>query len=407
MDWRIGGLVSVGLAVWLTACSTTPPPEPVQVDARVEEAHDPRFPLYPELEPAVAFWQNVYSRWDLNQTAVHDNRYLDVVYAVETIPGPADEGYSTYQRAFLAATNEAWQARLQAISDRHMHGLAQDPNDAAIIAQLVQAGGPAALIGAGERVRTQRGQRSRFMAGVARSGAYLDDFRRVFRERGLPEDLVYLPHVESSFRPLVSSSAGAVGMWQFTKPAARTYMNLTPAVDERLDPLASAVGASRYLEDAYGRLGSWPLAVTSYNHGIGGMGKARSEFGDDMGAIAWNYTGPYFGFASRNFYAEFLAARSIAKNPEQYFGAPVAMHPPERRQGVQLLEPESVVSLSARLGVPGDMLALHNPAWLRNALSGRHPLPAGHWVWLPADTPLSGEMLAWDGGPEDLSSLVP
>jgi membrane-bound lytic murein transglycosylase D len=107
-------------------------------------------------------------------------------------------------------------------------------------------------------------------------------------------------------------------MWQFTKAAAQTFMPGGDRVDQRLDPFASVVGAARYLSYAYNKLGDWPTAITSFNHGIGGMKRAQNQVGSDFVSIVDTYTSPSFGFASRNYYAQFLAAREIASNPAQY-----------------------------------------------------------------------------------------
>jgi membrane-bound lytic murein transglycosylase D len=155
------------------------------------------------------------------------------------------------------------------------------------------------------------------MHGLEISRHFDRQFRKIFRDAGLPEDLAYLPHVESSFQPAARSSAGAMGMWQFTKGAAKTFMP-GGRVDLCLDPFASAIGAARYLSYAYSKLGDWPSAITSYNHGIGGMKRAQNQVGRDFLRIVNNYDGPAFGFASRNYYAQFLAAREIASNPMLY-----------------------------------------------------------------------------------------
>ena len=86
-----------------------------------------------------------------------------------------------------------------------------------------------------------------------------------------------------------------------------------------LDPFASAIGAANYLSSAYSKLGDWPAAITSYNHGIGGMKRAQNQVGRNFARIVNTYDGPAFGFASRNYYAQFLAAREIANNTVQYF----------------------------------------------------------------------------------------
>ncbi|HCB15126.1 MAG TPA: lytic transglycosylase, partial [Gammaproteobacteria bacterium] len=92
-----------------------------------------------------------------------------------------------------------------------------------------------------------------------------------------------------------SASVGAAGMGQFVPSAARQLMRLNATVDERRDPVISAQGAARYLGSAHDRLDSWPLAITSYNHGVGGMARAKGEFGNDIAAIVANYSGKTFG----------------------------------------------------------------------------------------------------------------
>src|SRR3569833_2053311 len=110
--------------------------------------------------------------------------------------------------------------------------------------------------------------------------------------------------------------------------AGRVFMTVNNAMDERLDPVASARGAARYLAQAHERLGSWPLAITSYNHGKQGMARAKAEIGDDFCRIVREYQSKTYGFASRIFYALFLAAREIAILPDRYFPVGVEFERP-------------------------------------------------------------------------------
>lgn len=230
---------------------------------------------------------------------------------------------------------------------------------------------PGAIADASERLRTQRGMRERFKRGLEISGRYDAAFRGVFREAGLPEDLAYLPHVESSFQNHAASSVGAVGMWQFMPGTARHFGMLNAAVDERRDPVASAQGAARYLNNAYSRLGSWPLALTSYNHGVGGMKNAQQAFGNDFVTIVRSYSGKGFGFASRNFYTEFLAARDIARNPQRFFPEGVRYEPPLNLDRVRLRQAVNSMTLATYYDVnPGELASL-NKAWNPAAQSGR------------------------------------
>ena len=225
----------------------------------------------------------------------------------------------------------------------------------------------------------------------------------MFREAGLPDDLAYLPHVESSFQNHAASSAGAVGMWQFMPGTARHFGMLNAAVDERRDPVASAQGAARYLGNAHDRLGSWPLALTSYNHGVGGMKNAQKAFGNDFVAITRNYSGKGFGFASRNFYAEFLAAREIARNPQRFFPEGVRYEPPLNLDRVRLRQAVNAMTLANYYEVnPWELTSL-NKAWNPAAQNGRIALPAGTLVWLPAGTV---ERLVQRGGADRALALA-
>lgn len=273
-----------------------------------------------ELEPAVDFWRKTYAQWHRSEVAFHDDRNLDVIYEVLRLPGYVGESLTSEQKEMVAQRRAFWKARLALLESKLRYNAPLNPDDKQLIAKLEYSGKPlnSVLYGSAERVRSQRGTRERFKRGLEISVRYERQFRQIFREAGLPEDLAYLPHVESSFQPAARSSAGAVGMWQFTKGAAKRFMP-GGRLDLRLDPMASAIGAARYLSYAYSKLGHWPTAITSYNHGIGGMKRAQNQVGVNFVHIVERYDSPIFGFASRNYYAQFLAALEICRNPVAYF----------------------------------------------------------------------------------------
>jgi len=283
-----------------------------------------------ELEPAVEFWRKTYAVWHRSEVAFHDDRYMDVIYEVMVLPGYVAEGLTSDQKTMVSQRRDFWKTQLAGLENKLRNNAPLNASDRQLIAKLQSSGHQLnkLLNGASERVRSQRGTRERFKRGLEISGRYTSQFRKIFRNAGLPEELALLPHVESSFQPAAKSSAGAVGMWQFTKSAAKTFMPGNGRVDQRLDPVASAYGAARYLSYAYGKLGDWPTAITSYNHGIGGMKRAQSQAGRNFSNIVTAYDGPAFGFASRNYYAQFLAAREIASNPRQYFAEGVQYESP-------------------------------------------------------------------------------
>src|SRR5690606_22076421 len=228
------------------------------------------------------------------------------------------------------------------------------------------------------RLRFQLGQADRFRQGLERSGIWEGHIARTFAKLGLPPELAALPHVESSFDPTAYSKVGAAGMWQFMPGTGKRYLRIDEAVDERMDPFRATEAAAQLLEYNYNLLGSWPLALTAYNHGAAGMRRARDSMGTtDIAVIARKYKSRSFGFASRNFYVSFLAALTIDRDPQKYFPGV------QRRAQMEFSEVEmpaymSVDVLRKALNVEREQLAALNPALLPAVWEGRQYVPRGY-----------------------------
>src|SRR5262249_35277956 len=140
---------------------------------------------------------------------------------------------------------------------------------------------PDRFLGAADekRLHSQRGLRERFAEGIRVSRRYLPEMERIFRDEGLPVELTRLPLIESCFNLHANSKVGAAGIWQFMPATGRHFMRVDNLVDERRDPLASTRGAAEFLARVHDNLGSWPLAITAYNHGPEGVARP----GDDGG----------------------------------------------------------------------------------------------------------------------------
>src|SRR6202000_889837 len=162
----------------------------------------------------------------------------------------------------------------------------------------------------------------RFHEGLIRAAAWEANIARVLKRHGVPEEIAALPHVESSFNPAAYSKVGAAGLWQFMPSTAKRFMRVDGIVDQRLDPNSATEAAANLMLYNYRLLGSWPLAVTAWNHGPGGLRRAQDDLGtSDIDVIVKHYQSATFGFASRNFYVAFLAALEVDRNADRYFGA--------------------------------------------------------------------------------------
>jgi membrane-bound lytic murein transglycosylase D len=384
---RFSALISLFLLLLLGGCSSN---EERQVSTETfpkgRQTSTGTFPVPPEIQDNVAFWRNVYSKWSRGKVAIHDDEYMGVIYEVATLPGAIHTSYTPEQKRFVRAREAHFKSRLEGLEAKVRSGRSPSGYEKGLYAKLIDAGGKRAIYGASDRVRSQRGLRERFHRGLEISGRYDAKFRKIFRSKGLPEDLAYLPHVESSFQAHAKSSVGAAGMWQFTRGTGKIYMTVNSTIDERLDPVIAAEGAARYLGDAHRKLHSWPLAVTSYNHGQGGMKTAKATHGNNIGTIVRNYKGRYFGFASRNFYAEFIAAREIARNPKKYFPEGVHYQPPLAEDRLVLPHSMPAPQVARHYGVSTYRLADLNRHWRGPARNGRANLPRGSTVWLPQGT---------------------
>lgn len=344
------------------------------------------FPVPTEIQDNVDFWRHVYGIWSRDEVAIHDNEHLGVIYEVTRMPGIVQSGYSQSQSAWIKERAEYYRARLASLEERVRYNQSLTAQDKELLNKFKRIGGVNALYGASDRVRVQRGVREKFRRGMEISGRYDEIFRDIMRRHGVPEDLAFLPHVESSFQTNARSSVGAAGIWQFMPTTARQYMSVNDKIDDRLDPILAAEAAARYLSAAYRRLGSWPLAITSYNHGQGGMANAKSQHGDHIGRIVKNYKGATFGFDSRNFYSSFMAAREVASHASRYFPDGVRYEQPWRHDRIALEQSLPADYLAQHYGTSAQRLAELNLHWRDSVINGKSLLPAGTTVWLPAGT---------------------
>ena len=342
-------------------------------------AADNPMPRPAGLERDVQFWVRVYTEVNTNGGLLHDERNLGVVY-------------ETLRFAPNTPPRER-QKTIDDVRDRHIAALRRiaaasgdlPAEDQRIRDLWAAEGTPARLLEATQQIRFQLGQSDRFREGLVRAGAWEAHIAEVFANRGLPAELAVLPHVESSFNPAAYSKVGAAGLWQFMRSTGRRYMRIDNAVDDRMDPFRSTDAAAQLLAYNYRVLGSWPLALTAYNHGAAGMRRAKLAQGtDDIEQIVRHHRSPSFGFASRNFYVSFLAALEIDSHPEKYFGN-LEVQNEVKFQEVTLPAYVPIAALQRAINVGREQLKALNPALRPAVWEGQRHVPKGYRLRLPAD----------------------
>src|SRR6185437_4740176 len=242
------------------------------------------FPRPPELERDVQFWIRVYTQIDTDSGYVHDENNLSVVY--DTLHFSPNTSQREREREVDAARN-----RIVASLKRIATGGPQNLEDQRIRQLWGDEGTPIRLLEATNHIRFQLGQSDRFREGLERAGKWEAHIAETLANLGLPPELAVLPHVESSFNPAAHSKVGAAGLWQFMRSTGRRYMRIDSTIDDRLDPFRSTEAAAQLLEYNYRLLGSWPLAITAWNHGAAGVRRAVETLGtDNIATIVRHYT---------------------------------------------------------------------------------------------------------------------
>ena len=316
---------------------------PGNTQSQITPGTEDPFPLLPGLESSVEFWKKVFTEYSISQLVFFDPLDMSRIYDVLDV---GEEG----------RTSEYINGERERIAAAHGVDL--------------------------ERVRAQRGIKERTAAGLKRSGRHIVQMQQIFRDRGLPIELTYLPIVESSYDVNARSNVGALGMWQFMRTTGRQYMRVDRSIDERRDPIESTRAAALFLQQAYDTLGSWPLAITAYNFGPGGMTRAVAAIESaNLVELINQYNHPYWGFAPKNFYAEFLAAVEIGKNVNQYFPE-LQLDSPVAIKEIELKNSVSVAALAKSTGLTRDQLLGWNPALSTQTRS----VPAGYRVKVPVDS---------------------
>lgn len=273
------------------------------------------FPRPASIEPNVKFWVDVFTSYSVRDFVVLDKDHVWRIFQVLHIPG---EGSPT--SADVQWANTYLKTKYADILNRLATGHQPASYEEQRVAELFKDERNPDYLSAAQNLRVQQGMAENFRKTLVRAQLYLPQIEQVFSSMGLPTGLALIPTVESGFHPYVRSKCGATGLWQFTRATGKEYMTVSGREDDRLNPVKATQAAAELLQHNHELLGDWPLAITAYNYGTGGMMQAvEATGGGDYCQILRRWDGPRFGFASKNYYSEFLAALQVYQYREAYF----------------------------------------------------------------------------------------
>jgi len=223
------------------------------------------------------------------------------------------------------------------------------------------------------------GGRKILLATMQRAAPFMDYIQSKVAEYGVPQELAYLPVIESSFSPFAVSRSGATGIWQFMRNSIHGYgMSITEWVDERRDFMKSTDAALKKLIDNYNNVKDWPLAIAAYNAGLGAVRRAVDAMGGDTDF--WKiYEKGLVSRQAMDYVPKFLAVASILRYPELY-----GLELPSsfiKWETISLDRQVDIKLLAAKAEIPIDTLKLGN-AELHYTIT---PPENTHLLKIPAD----------------------
>jgi membrane-bound lytic murein transglycosylase D len=265
-----------------------------------------------------------------------------------------------------------------------------DPTEKRLVELTAHINHPQKYTRLANSLRSQRGQRDFIKKGIEMSSRYLPAIEEEFKEMGLPKELSYIAFVESSFNIRAVSKVGASGVYQFMPFVARPFLIIKDGIDERRDPIKSGLAAAKLFSYNHEIVGSWPLAVTSYNHGPFGVRKAVQKVGsNDIADLIEKYDSRSFGFASKNFYSEFLGILLTLQEKDKHF-LDLQMSEPLAFESYKLPQATRIKTLKNKYNVTTEVIHDYNPDLAVYFIRSNGLLPKGYVFKVPASTSKDG-----------------
>ncbi len=204
------------------------------------------------------------------------------------------------------------------------------------------------------------------------SGYYFPIFEEALKDQNIPEEIKYLPIIESSMNPHAVSRVGATGLWQFMFATAKGYdLRMDNFVDERKDPVEASRAAAAYFRDAYAGLGDWLLAIAAYNCGRGNVDRAIKRAGSrDFWEIR-----SFLPLETRNYVPAFIAALYVMKYPQAHAIEKQSSGMSIETDVVEVSRYVSLPALAEAMNLEADILYSLNPGYKKKIVNGSEASP--------------------------------
>ncbi|WP_285009540.1 lytic transglycosylase domain-containing protein [Pedobacter faecalis] len=204
------------------------------------------------------------------------------------------------------------------------------------------------------------------------SDYYSPIFSRALKSYDIPDEIKYLPIIESSLNPHAVSRVGATGLWQFMYATAKGYgLGIDNYVDERKDPVQSSYAAAAYFRDAFEELGDWLLAIAAYNCGMGGVKRAMEKAeSNDFWVVR-----KFLPQETRNYVPAFIATVYMMKCWKKH---EIEVKPSALARQADTIHVNHFVSLpklAQALAVPEEDLLILNPSYKKKIVNGTMNVP--------------------------------
>ena len=224
-------------------------------------------------------------------------------------------------------------------------------------------------------------ERKAFEEAYKRSGLYMDWIREELRKTGLPEELAWLPVIESWYQTRALSRARALGMWQFIASTGFRYgLSQDRFIDERMDPYKATRAAIKYLEELHSFFGDWTSALAAYNCGEGAVQRAIASQNINYLDNFWDLF-QRLPYETARFVPRFIAAVSIIRDPTKYGMALPVPYAPLKFDVAKVNKPTRLSALAKTLGLEASELTYLNPELRQDSTPDREyelRIPVGY-----------------------------